>query len=239
MLRSLLSKCSAMALLAGLSLSGCPDPEGSMKDFVGRLPPSEPPPDLPSLPQNPDGGGGGDGGLGDGTVAEIPIDGQYLFAFSTFLRKDYPILFLAKISVEPKVPRVADVAGVMTLILQPLYCKNEGGAEPNCTREIEGDPLRPFIFDIGQDGRFEAPLGVVTVPGGANPVSGRDIVADLTLHGVRLPKRICGGVTGDVSAPITAPLLEQDNQFGTVWLGELGTDVDYKRPVPTWGCGAQ
>ncbi len=224
MLRTLLSKRSALALVAALPLAGCPDPKGAMNAFVDRSPIQDAAVDL---------------AIADtGGVSNLQVEGLYLFSFSTFLRPDYPILFGATITFEPAATPTAADAGTLTLILQPLYCKNENGATPNCTRELAGGPLDPFVFKVGEDGRFDADLGGVTVPGDANPVSGRDIVATLVLHGFTRDHEICGGVTGAVSAPIQAPLEVADNRFGTIFLGEVGATVDYKKDAPRYDCSA-
>lgn len=222
MLRSLLSKRSALALLAGLPLLGCPDPKASMDDFLERSPVRDAEIDLAP----PDTGG----------AAGLDLDGQYLFSFSTFLRPDFPILFVATITYAAADAPTAEKAGSIDLILQPLYCKNETGGTPVCTRELAGAPLPKFHFDVAEDGRFDADLGGVTVTGDANPVSGRDIVATLVLHGYAKDREICGGVTGKVTAPITADLENGQNRFGTIYLGAIGEMVDAKKDTPIYDC---
>lgn len=222
MLRSLLSKRSAPALMAALSLVGCADPEAAMDEFISNTPVRDAALDL---------------AIADtGGVDNVEIDGLYLFALSTFLRPDYPILFGSTVTYAPAASPTAEKAGQITLVLQPLYCKNEGGPMPNCTRENVGDPLPTFVFDVAEDGRFAADLGNVTVAGDSNPVSGRDIVATLVLQGFVREREICGGVTGAVSAPITAPLEVGANRFGTVYLGAIGDTVDYKTGPVRYDC---
>jgi hypothetical protein len=208
--------------MAALSLVACADPEAAMSEFISNTPVRDAALDL---------------AIADtGGVDNVEIDGLYLFGLSTFLRPDYPILFAATVTYEPAASPTAAVAGQISLVLQPLYCKNEGGPMPNCTRENVGSPLPTFVFDVAEDGRFSADLGNVTVAGDSNPVSGRDIVATLVLQGFVREREICGGVTGQVSAPITAPLEVGANRFGTIYLGAIGDTVDYKTGPVRYDC---
>lgn len=222
MLRTLMSKRSTTALLAALGLSGCPDPGASMQDFVSRVPVRDAAIDL---------------AIADtGGLQNVDVEGLYLFALSTFLRPDFPILFGATVTLEPAPSPTDAKAGTMTLVLQPLYCKNEGGPMPNCTRETVGDPLKPFVIDVARDGQFSGDLGEVTVGGDSNPVSGRDIKARLILKGFVREHEICGGVEGQVLLPIEAPLTVDANRFGTVYLGAVGDTVDYKSGPVRYDC---
>lgn len=193
-----------------------------MKDFVSRVPVRDAAIDLAIA----DSGG----------LQNVEFEGLYLFGLSTFLRPDFPILFGATVELEPAASPTDEKAGTITLTLQPLYCKNEGGAMPNCTREKVGNPLTPFKFDVSQDGRFSGDLGEVTVGGDSNPVSGRDIKARLILKGFVREHEICGGVEGDVLLPIQAPLTADANRFGTVYLGAIGETVDYKTGPVRYDC---
>jgi hypothetical protein len=258
MVRSLLSKHSRPALVAvvaGFSLVGCPDPEASFDEFMTRravdaaaATGGQPAPGGAAGGEAGGGAGGGGGASGAGGAggagamgceAAWDVSGQYLFSLSTFIRADRPMVFGAQVVFTPAAAPTDDDAGTVELTLQPLYCK-AANPDPECTRENVGPPLPKFTFKAGKDGKFRADLGQLTVAGDANPITGRDITATLILVGSLRDKEICGGVEGEVTSPIMSPLTPEDSRFGTTWVGELGEDVGaaLKAAEIRYDCGA-
>lgn len=229
MVRSPLSKQSrvvTMALLAGLGLAGCPDPEAAFDDFVERR-------GIEAEPDMAAGGAGGGGGGGDvtggaggagplGCEGPHDVTGQYLFALSTFILPTRPLLFGAQVRFTPE-----GNGGSVSITLQPLFCRG-GAAEPDCRRDPAGPALPEVTFPVGRDGKFTADLGRVNVTGDANPISGADILAELKLEGKVKDKELCGGISGSLILPYEAPFTPEDSLFGTTYLGEIGAEVDFK-----------
>ena len=65
-----------------------------------------------------------------------------------------------------------------------------------------GTPIETEAVPVNPDGSFVLPFGNVAVTGEANPISGGDIEADLTLNGqIRQSDYICGDIVGDLLQP--------------------------------------
>jgi hypothetical protein len=173
--------------LAGLSLGlwGCPDTEGKFDGFVDTY---------DSLYGN-----AGSGGNAAGTciAANVPdpgeIDGVFMFALSAGLDRGNPVLLHLDLTTSD------DGSGGLqvSLQLQPL------SAVDRTTQLGEVTQHGPFAVS-GDDGSFNAPLGVLTIPGEGNPFSDNELVANATLDGVicRPGDFICGDASGAVTAPI-------------------------------------
>lgn len=64
-------------------------------------------------------------------------------------------------------------------------------------------------------------LGGLTVPGAANPITGRDLTFEVSLTGRRLVSGdLRGDLSGQITAPIMAPLTPDSDHFGAVRLAE-------------------
>lgn len=171
--------------------SGCPSPDASGKydrfneetEDERDVPPMKldlPPPDLAEGESFPD------------------INGVFLVAISTTVDVSKPLQFLADVQTD------YDDAGTgsMTIEFQPLSLDVGSTTEP---REEVGDAI---VVDTDVNtGAFTIPFGETMVTGQANPITGSDILADLSLQGnVRSANAWCGGVDGDVLSPIMVPL---------------------------------
>jgi len=181
-------KCSAIAvtgLLVTLSLAGCPDTQGSFDDFVARWQRTHP--------------AGFDAGLEDAGPCAPPapgeLTGQFIFALSAVVAPDTPILFLADVSSVPDANGTA-----LTIGFQPLSAADR-------TTPV-GSPVSVGPFPIAADGAFQAALPPLVVAAEANPITGAEIEAQVTLNA-----RICGAgdfycgtVSGRVSRPIDLDL---------------------------------
>ena len=209
MMQRFLSKPSAIALcLLAISLSGCPDPQGVADDFIDNraeldLRDMAAPSDAAMMPCR----------------APAEATGTYILAVLTALDPGKPLLLKAEVVTdlesEPK---------TIQMVLQPL------GVED---RTPLGDIIAPEAVEIGEDGRFSIPFGNVVVTGEANPISGSEIEADLTLNGeIRGEQDICGLIEGDLIRPTAFSL-----NGSTVGMGLVEGD-DFASATPVLECAA-
>lgn len=205
MLRSLMSKRSLGLALAG-SLCGCPDPESSYEAFLSKRPEA----------------GVMDMRQGSGL---LDVSGEYLLAISTFISPATPILFKASVRFEDLASPTPEHAASLYIVLQPLQCQY---GEP-CMRVPVGEPYDELVLPVRPDGTFEVGLGERTVPGVANPVSGRDIRATLILSGaIRSANEFCGDILGELHDPFQAMFEGTGSSFGVTRVADYGTaDLDY------------
>ena len=107
---------------------------------------------------------------------------------------------------------------LLNLSLQPLSLDV---GETESPRMPVGSPIEVNGIEVDPEGAFEVALGEVSLPGAANPISGSDIVAQLSLRGKVLDENtICGEVEGMIQQPITAPFDYSNSTFGAVRLAE-------------------
>jgi len=182
------AKCCAVVaagLLVSLSVVGCPDTQGSFDDFVERWKLTHP--------------GGVDAASGDTGPCLPPapgeLTGQFVFALSAVIAADTPIVFLAQVSTVP------DPNGsALTLELQPLSAADR-------TSPV-GSSVALGPLPIAADGAFQADLPPLVVAGEANPITGAEIEAQVTLTGriCAASDFFCGTVTGRVIRPLDLDL---------------------------------
>lgn len=188
-------------VMAGLLLvaSGCPspDPEGKYDRFVDQ---TEDDRDLPETkmdfgaPVLPDFGSGGETETGGGPT----FDGVYLVAVDTIVSYGLPLQFLGDVTAE------LDAAGngTISVTFQPLSLDPMSTTVP---REEVGEAIT--IEGPVEDYAFTLDFGQIMVTGAANPITGSDITATLSLVSqIRNEDAWCGTVTGMVESPIMVPL---------------------------------
>lgn len=143
------------------------------------------------------------------------VDGEFFFALSAQLSPKKPIVFLAIVTTEPD---------GLHMSFQPLQ------ADDRTT------PIGPSIdvgpFPIDAENRFVAALPLLAVPGAANPITGSDIEAQITLRGSVCADLICGGVEGQVTKPTTIMLDPAKSKFTMARVMTMGA---YPEP-PTINC---
>jgi hypothetical protein len=181
------------ALLA-LSASGCPDPQGRFDEFGERY---------DAINDNEGGAPPSEGCTPPATAPVVgEADGQYLFTLS--------------VTLNPKLAFAIDVALttkasgdqlLVDLTLQPIC----GFADAGCELRTEpvGDTFSFTDLPVNADGTFTWDFGEVTLVGDANPISGSDIVATLSLIGglcAESPAFFCGDVVGASSVPFELDL---------------------------------
>jgi hypothetical protein len=173
---------SLVVPLIGLAAIGCPDTAGKFDDFVERWRIANP---------------GFDGSVDAGECAPLDppeLDGEYVFALSAVIQPDTPILFLTQVTGQSSPPSIQ-------LVFQPLSAADR--------RTPVGQPVTIGPLPLMPDGTLNAELPPLVVAGEANPITGGQIDAQVTLNG-----RLCGGtdfqcgtVTGNVTQPVGLDLM--------------------------------
>ena len=212
MMRRFPTASITLALSAvAIFLSGCPDPQGVADDFVQNRAEL----DLRDMSggEDPPTDGGMEESDAEVMACRAPADvtGTYMMAVLTALDPGKPLLL--------KVDVVSDVESdppTVKMTLQPL------GVEDKTPL---GEIIEPDPVEVDGDGRFSIPFGNVVVTGGANPISGSEIEADLTLLGeIRGEQDLCGTIEGDLIRPTAfslngstvGMLLVEDGNFADV-----------------------
>jgi len=137
------------------------------------------------------------------TEVEVPVclylDGVFLVAIETSIAIGLPLQFIAEVDAEID---AATGDGTVTIEFQPLSLDPGSTTEP---REEVGEPL--LVDAEVTDCSFLVDFGETMITGAANPLTGSDIVADLSLDAVVLDEDTwCGNIDGDVISPIMASL---------------------------------
>ena len=169
-----------------LLLSGCPDPEAKLDRFIEATEDER----EEFQGQKMDVGGQ----LED-------ISGTFHFALASSIAPDLPLQFIATSTFTA----IEDGSGgTLNLELQPLSLMVGSTTEP---REPVGEALIFNDIPVDAGGGFMVDLGMVTVTGAANPITGSDIAANLVLMGgIQSADLFCGAVTGEVTSPIMQDL---------------------------------
>ncbi|MGK3999523.1 hypothetical protein [Sorangium sp. So ce1024] len=181
---ALSSACAAL-------LAGCADPEGRFDDFQAR--------DTAIREDQAGGDGGSDGSGGGGGASCVPEagapDGDFFFNLSAYLNPRTPIVFLARLTTE-----ASDGGLSFSLRFQPLEAADR--------RTPTGEPFDVGPYEVSDDGQFTAELPTIVVPGNANPFSGSELEATITLTGALCAPVdfVCGDVTGNVARPLALDL---------------------------------
>jgi hypothetical protein len=144
----------------------------------------------------------------------LDLSGDYLLAMAAVIAPATPLQWRAKV--------VHDTAtGAIAMELQPLSLDPGSTTTP---REPVGDALAASTA-LAADGSFAVDLGVVRIPGTANPITGSDIAATVVLDGsVAEPELWCGVATGMVTEPLMLDLTGSTFAF-TRFVGELPNPV--------------
>jgi hypothetical protein len=98
--------------------------------------------------------------------------------------------------------------GRLSLTLQALKLGPEQGPPPNVSKAgVSGEEKDAPASNVASDARFKIDLGTMTVPGDANPITGRDVVIESTaLTGFFGQKTFCARLVGNVTQPIELAL---------------------------------
>lgn len=167
--------------LAWLLLAGCPDAEGKFNDFSERYEELH-----PATSSSSSSGAGG----GCAAPAAGELDGSYVFALSASIDPPNPVLFDALITTAEGADGLE-----LSFVLQALDAKDR--------KTIVGAKINLGPFAVNADGSFDADFPPLDVVGAANPISGSDLSADVTINGTvcRADGVICGALNGNVTKP--------------------------------------
>ena len=200
------AQTTTIAGLLGITLlaSGCPDSQARFDEFLDATKDHRP--------------SGEDEGDGDGAGSLVDMNGTFLFALETTLGPGLPLQFATTVSnmqiAEDGSSATADFS-FQPLSLDPM--------EVTTPREFVGEPLEFPGVSFDAEGNYEIDMGTVMVPGAANPVSGGDIVAALTVSGQIVHRdAFCGSLAGDASSPIVFGL--DGSTFAAIRLADDGSD---------------
>lgn len=196
-------------------LACIPNPEGDFEDFQERARGFAPPP-----------GGGGDAGF-DGAPPTQAVEGVYYGACLSqlaFGRLDRVFNFYTKTKFTPD---PGGAGGTLTLSLQALTLGATGGPPETVSAAglvgPEQASPQPASPNVTPEGRYTIDLGMVTVPGAANPITGRDvIIMNTKLVGRFAQDRFCARLNGNVTQPVQLQLEPPRNicQFVPVTEGQ-------------------
>lgn len=149
------------------------------------------------------GAGGGEGGAGGvgGSAGEGVFDptGTYLAAAALRIEPSKPIEFRMELTATPEGEPLA-ISGS----LQPLVTRDSTRTDCPDPSAPVGDAITFADVPVTASG-FEIDLPSVAIDGCANPISGGDIEASLTISTDSF-EELCGTVDGTVTSPISASL---------------------------------
>ncbi|MEL6178079.1 MAG: hypothetical protein AAFS10_03955, partial [Myxococcota bacterium] len=139
--------------------------------------------------------------LPDTDATKVDFSGEFFMAIKTSIGPTLPLFIQATVAV-------SEDLSTIDFVFQPLVndVTATGDPAPN-PRTPVGDPVTLTGVPFNDNGTFTVQLDNISVAGEANPLTGREILANLMLTGlVASSDLFCGGISGDVVEPIAAPL---------------------------------
>lgn len=202
-----------------VAIGGCPSPdaEGKFDRFNEQTKDAR---DLPVFkldlgPMDPVDTGAGSGGPWEPVCPDV--DGVFLLALAASIAPEFPFQFIADVEADLD-DQTGD--GRIDVVFQPLSLDPQSTTEP---REEVGEALQ-ITAEVASCS-FSVDLGRLMVTGAANPITGSDITATLSLDGViRNEDLWCGNVRGELNSPIAGSL--DGSTFAAVRLADRS-----ERPV--------
>lgn len=182
--------------LAGVAVACLPNPAKDFEDYDERA---------NELTPASDGGGGS---FDAGAPPTEEVTGTFYGACLSQLAY-FQLSRVFNFYVETKfVP--AEAGGQLSLELMPLKLSPaQGPPEAVSKAGVTGETkhFQASAPNVGADGRYTIDLGTTTIPGDANPITGRDVViADAKLTGIFGKDRFCARLNGNVTQPIQLTL---------------------------------
>ncbi|KIG18081.1 hypothetical protein DB30_01968 [Enhygromyxa salina] len=150
-------------------------------------------------------------------MEEPEFSGTFLWALETSLGPDLPLQFATTVTYTASADGLSDTADFS---FQPLSLDQGEILSP---REFIGDPLEFPGVPVDADGKYMIDMGVVSVEGGANPITGSDITASLVIDGeIRNFNSMCGTLSGMLMSPLESDLA--GSTFAAKRLADDGSD---------------
>jgi hypothetical protein len=202
-----------VTLLAAVVLTGCPNPEDRWNEFIDatkdeRLDAGE--------GGTETGTGDGDSGDGDGDGGLPDLNGTFLFALETSLGPDLPLQFVT--TIENMVVATDGTGATADFTFRPLSLEQMQTLTP---RECLDETLTFEGVQFDAEGNFMIDMGLVMTSGEANPVTGSDIEATLTVLGhIVHDDAMCGELEGMLMSPLEFNLA--GSTFGALRLEDDG-----------------
>jgi len=139
------------------------------------------------------------------------VEGTFFLALSTQLAPEEPVVMLAEVTTG---------AEGMSMIWQPLRADDR-------TTPV-GEPIEVPPAPIDSEGKFTSVATGVVVDSAANPVMTVPIEApSITLEGTACHELLCGGMSGQLTKPLTVTLLSDQSKFT---LERVEPGEDYPEP---------
>ena len=186
-------------------LACIPHPDGDFEDFSDRA--------TAFSPATPEGGGGGFEAAAPPTQA---VSGLYYGACLSQLAFGAPELVFNFYTETTFTPEPGG-GGKLNLSLHALKLAPSGKAPPATVSSAGVVGEKKEVPAAGPnvaaaDGRYTIELGTTTVPGEANPITGRPVVIEAAkLTGFFGTERFCARLNGNVTQPIALPLEPEKN----------------------------
>ncbi|MBL4633071.1 MAG: hypothetical protein JKY56_04320, partial [Kofleriaceae bacterium] len=198
------------AAILAICASGCPDPAKSFSDFDKRVIDA------------------GKTVVGTACGGELPdISGEFYLQLAPSLAPTALLQFIATTTLD----KTVDPA-LLTLTLQPLCAQ-----EAQCTlRQPIGNPFTVMSIEVNEQCQFETDITGMPVPGGANAISGSDLIGNLVMLGnIIEPDFYCGIINGEAIVG-GAGIPIDGSDFGAVRItpGTLGDSLQQERPSAEW-----
>ena len=211
-------------LLAGFAaafLAACPDPDERFGEFVDRT-------------------AVGKGGAGGTTGQVEDLTGRFFLALATNLDLSNPLLFDTEVTMTLGPGGTCPPGACkLNMRIQPLAnprnpLKKVDGCPPDFTPV--GDVIVAENVAVDENGSFRAGFTNASVPGCANPITGREIFAPslALVAGTRSVDLFCGMVEGNATKPISLNLVGSTFAAERLAAGEEPADVQ----APIFRCPA-
>lgn len=195
-----------------LPLTGCVDPEGKFNDFVDRVGQTALDSGIPDAARD------APGDAGPCVVEPGFVEGTYLLTLSIFIQPGTPIIMSAELST----PEFQGATG-LEISATPLRADDR--------KTPVGNPIAVGPVAVQDSGDFMADITGLDVAGEANPISGGQIAADVTLSGNICgdPSFFCGAIGGMVSQPL--PINDLTGSTFTLLRLEAGQEPPARPPI--------
>ena len=124
---------------------------------------------------------------------DTTVDGEFFVSLPTIIAEATPLQFVGTINAD---------AQSISMLLTPLSLDVLSVDTP---RELVPPPIE-LVGTVGPGRTFSIPLHELQVSGAANPITGSDIVASISIEGTLGDGLVCGDADGEVTVPTTIAL---------------------------------